>query len=143
MSASNQADLNNVLPSDIVCDDGNFNHKHEKPMMAHDYAPYEAAILKEIEDLKNESLVSRNARQIVTLDQQSVGRLSRMDAMQQQAMANATEARRQARILQLTAALERLKSGEFGYCVDCGEDIAPSRLNANPTVTKCISCQNG
>ena len=76
----------------------------------------------------------------VELDQTSVGRLSRIDAMQVQAMALATERRRVAELARVTAALERLDSDEFGYCEICGEAIAPARLEYNPAVTTCIGC---
>ena len=56
----------------------------------------------------------------VALDQQSVGRLSRVDAMQRQAMAFASQARRQHEARMITAALGRIAAGDFGYCGDAG-----------------------
>ena len=79
-------------------------------------------------------------RRPVELDQQSVGRLSRMDAMQVQAMAQAQEGRRQAQLRRIDGALERLAAGEYGLCVECGEDIPPKRLEIDPTVTRCVDC---
>ena len=76
----------------------------------------------------------------VELDQTSVGRLSRIDAMQMQAMALATEQRRQAELARVLAALARLGTEEFRYCEICGEAIAPARLGHNPAVTTCIGC---
>lgn len=76
----------------------------------------------------------------VELDQTSVGRLSRIDAMQVQQMALATEQRRKSELARVNAALERLDSDEFGYCEKCGEQIAPARLEHNPAVTTCIGC---
>ena len=38
-------------------------------------------------------------------------------------------------------ALARLHEPEYGVCVDCGADIPYSRLSANPTAMRCISCQ--
>ena len=76
----------------------------------------------------------------VELDQTSVGRLSRIDAMQVQAMALATDQRRKAELARVTAALERVDSDEFGYCEICGEEIAPRRIEHNPAVTTCIGC---
>jgi len=97
-------------------------------------------IKKRLEAIEKEDITSKDDRAIVTLDQQSVGRLSRMDAMQQKAMADATFRRRQAQKVQLEAALKRLASGEFGACQDCGEDIAPERLLLSPTVLRCKEC---
>lgn len=90
--------------------------------------------------LESEASANAEARDVVTLDQQSVGRLSRMDAMQQQAMAKATQARREVESRQIKAALQRLDDGEFGYCAACGEEISAPRLALTPTATKCIAC---
>lgn len=91
-------------------------------------------------ELQKLSAISAEARDTVTLDQQSVGRLSRMDAMQAQAMAQATERQREIEIMRLAAALQRLEDGEYGMCVKCGEDIAPKRLEIDPAATHCIDC---
>lgn len=80
------------------------------------------------------------AEQTVELDQTRVGRLSRMDAMQAQAMSIETGRRRRRKLLQIEAALKRLEDDEYGYCRECGEDIAPARLEIDPTVELCISC---
>ncbi len=79
----------------------------------------------------------------VVLDQQSVGRLSRMDALQNQAMAKASHARRAIERKRLTDALRRIGEGEFGYCEDCGDDIALPRLELDPAATRCIQCARG
>ena len=100
-------------------------------------------ILNRLAELDAEDTATKTDRATVTLDQQSVGRLSRMDAMQQQAMANATHQRRQQERSRLNAALARIKTDEFGICIDCGDDIAPKRLEANPTVLLCINCARG
>lgn len=76
----------------------------------------------------------------VELDQQVQGRLSRMDALQGQAMAQATNERRRIEIAQIDAALGRMDQGEFGYCVECGEEIAPRRLELNPAIARCLEC---
>ena len=76
----------------------------------------------------------------VELDQQVQGRLSRMDAIQGQAMAQATIERRHVEISQIDAAFQRMEEGEFGYCVECGEGIAPKRLELNPAIARCIDC---
>jgi len=74
------------------------------------------------------------------LDQQSVGRLSRLDSMQVQAMAKAADARRAQEIRRIDAALGRVQSGDYGYCVACGEAIAPGRLDADPAAPRCADC---
>ncbi|MFT5487408.1 MAG: DnaK suppressor protein [Paracoccaceae bacterium] len=76
----------------------------------------------------------------VELDQQVQGRLSRMDAIQGQAMAQATIERRRVEIAQIDAAFKRMEEDEFGYCVECGEDIAPKRLELSPAIARCVEC---
>ena len=80
------------------------------------------------------------AEQTVELDQASVGRLSRMDAMQAQAMSIETGRRRRQKLLQIADALQRIEEDEYGYCDECGEAIAPARLAIDPTVQLCIQC---
>ena len=100
-------------------------------------------LLAERADLLKEDAQGAEDRETVMLDQTSVGRLSRMDAMQRQAMAEATHRRRAARQSRIDAALGRMDEGEFGYCTDCGEEIAPKRLELDPTVPTCVSCAKG
>lgn len=77
---------------------------------------------------------------IVELDQAKVGRLSRMDAMQAQAMAQASVDRRDQMLRRIESALKRIDNDEYGYCRECDEPIAPKRLEFDPTVTLCIGC---
>jgi DnaK suppressor protein len=77
---------------------------------------------------------------IVELDQSKVGRLSRMDAMQAQAMAKASDQRREATLRRVAAALKRIDDGEYGVCQSCDEPINPKRLEFDPTVLLCIDC---
>ncbi|MDG1996603.1 MAG: TraR/DksA C4-type zinc finger protein, partial [Emcibacteraceae bacterium] len=76
----------------------------------------------------------------VTLDQTSVGRLSRMDAMQGQAMAEEIKRRRENEILRIKAAFERMDEEEYGYCLTCGEDIIEERLKLDPSNALCSKC---
>lgn len=83
---------------------------------------------------------SAGDRRPVELDQARVGRLSRMDAMQSQAMSIETERRRQAELGRIEAALGRIAEDEFGYCLSCGEAIAPKRLELDPANPLCVDC---
>ena len=80
------------------------------------------------------------AEQTVELDQARVGRLSRMDAMQAQAMSKETGRLRRQKLLQIEAALQRIENDEYGYCGECGGDIVTGRLDADPTALFCIQC---
>jgi DnaK suppressor protein len=79
----------------------------------------------------------------VELDQQAVGRLSRMDALQNQAMARAQQSRRDTEARRLRTALHRIETGEFGWCEDCGEAIPARRLELDPAAIRCVSCASG
>ena len=80
--------------------------------------------------------------QSVELDQSKVGRLSRMDALQQQAMADASRGRAQRELVRVRLALKRIEEGDYGYCAECGEEIAAGRLDFDPANPLCIDCAN-
>ena len=82
-----------------------------------------------------------NAAGTVTLDQQSVGRVSRIDAIQQQQMAIAGQDQAIRQLRQIEQALKRMDSGDFGYCQSCGEPIRFERLRAQPFASLCLDCQ--
>tara|TARA_R110001606_G_scaffold36685_46_gene104868 strand:- start:4366 stop:4704 length:339 start_codon:yes stop_codon:yes gene_type:complete len=107
-----------------------------------DVAAYFAPLLRlELAELQQASADTAASRKPVELDQQSVGRLSRMDAMQNQAMAAAIETRRRGRIRSLNAALARIESGEFGFCESCGGSVPFERLALDPTYSRCVGCR--
>ena len=85
---------------------------------------------------------SRQSTEPVTLDQQAVGRVSRMDAIQQQQMAVANRDQLTLQFKLVSAALRRVKSGEYGRCLQCGEPIAFARLEAQPFAPNCLDCQS-
>lgn len=74
----------------------------------------------------------------VKLDQRSVGRLSRMDALQGQAMALETERRRVQEIRRIEAALKRIDEGEYGFCAVSGEPIPRARLDLDPAAATTV-----
>ncbi len=93
-------------------------------------------------ELDAEDAAGQAGQKTVTLDQQAVGRLSRMDALQNQAMAQAQARRRGVSRQRIIAALDRIASGEYGYCARCGEDIAAARLQADPAIALCTACMD-
>lgn len=97
-----------------------------------------------LEAMRRDVLSTRDVRdessETVALDQSRVGRLSRMDAMQNQAMAVAGKARAEQRLRLIDAALQRIKTGDYGDCMECGEAINPKRLEVDPTALYCIEC---
>ncbi|WP_419913663.1 TraR/DksA family transcriptional regulator [Hoeflea sp.] len=86
------------------------------------------------------SRLSEESRSTVVLDQQAVGRLSRMDSMQQQAMAEAQERQRQRDLVRIEMAERRIKDGDYGYCAECDEEIPDGRLEIDPMAEKCVHC---
>ena len=108
-----------------------------------DYAVAKSRLLERRNELEHLREISEDARKPVTLDQQSVGRLSRMDAMQGQAMAEATERKRTAELMRIERALKALETDEYGLCISCGEEIAQKRLDIDPSALSCIECMRG
>ncbi len=91
-------------------------------------------------ELLEQCVATEHDRDPVELDQTSVGRLSRMDALQSQAMALETERRRETEIQRIDAALKRIEDDDYGYCLTCGEEIAVKRLDFDPATPVCIDC---
>lgn len=101
---------------------------------------FETLIRTCLAGIEAEEAATAGDRRPVELDQQSVGRLSRMDAMQVQAMAAAQSRRRGVERRRLLAALERISSGEYGWCAACGEEIGERRLGIDPAAALCVDC---
>jgi DnaK suppressor protein len=95
------------------------------------------------EELLALSEIAKDGRRPVSLDQTQVGRLSRMDALQSQAMSLEIDRRRRQELARIEAALKRLVAGDFGYCLVCGEKIPKKRLNFDPTAAACVGCAGG
>lgn len=99
---------------------------------------------QQLQAQRQELLATRDAAKDstkpVTLDQASVGRLSRMDAMQGQAMAIEGQRRRELQLQRIQSALARMQSGDYGLCTACDEQIAVRRLETDPAATLCIAC---
>ena len=92
------------------------------------------------EELQVLAQTANASAQVVELDQARVGRLSRMDAMQAQAMSQATGRRRELMLKKITAALARMDKDDYGLCRSCDEPINPKRLEYDPTAILCVSC---
>ena len=106
------------------------------------------AFLKEMKQLLQDRLAelsaveeqNRRDRAPVELDQTRVGRLSRMDAMQHQAMASAQGERRRLERMRIEAALNRIEDETFGDCLRCGDEISLARLRVDPAIPVCVVC---
>ena len=92
------------------------------------------------EELERLAATGDASAAVVELDQARVGRLSRMDAMQAQAMAQASGQRREMMLREIASALKRIDDGGYGVCEGCDEPINPNRIEVDPTVRLCIDC---
>ena len=92
-------------------------------------------------DLEAQLVANASAAKPVKLDPSAVGRLSRMDAMQGQAMAKATRRGMELQLAQCKSALQAVLRDEYGFCRRCEEPIGFKRLNAKPEAPFCLECQ--
>ena len=83
-----------------------------------------------------------DAARPVKLDQTAVGRISRVEAMQDQAMAQAAQRTAKLRLEQCHNALQAIARGGYGLCRKCEEPIGVKRLRAKPEAPFCLSCQH-
>jgi DnaK suppressor protein len=74
------------------------------------------------------------------LEQDTVGRLSRVEALQSQGLTKTLAAREQAQLEQIVAALRRLEEGTYGACNGCGAPIPMERLRIYPETVACTTC---
>ncbi len=109
-------------------------------MTPQDTARFARLIHDRLAGIEAENQLGHDAQAVVPLDQQSVGRLSRMDALQNQAMAKAQQQRRDIQTRRLAAAPRRIETGEFGWCEGCGDAIPLRRLELDPAAVQCVSC---
>lgn len=99
-----------------------------------------ALLLERRATLARVAATTSEAAATVELDQARIGRLSRMDALQSQAMAQEIGRRNQRELAALDEALRRIDDGDFGLCRRCDDAIAEARLRANPAAPLCIDC---
>jgi DnaK suppressor protein len=99
-----------------------------------------ADLLRLRETLQEQDTASGESAKPVALDQSAVGRLSRMDALQQQSMAVEEKRRRGVRSQQVAASLAALEEGRYGECRRCEEPIGYRRLKARPESPFCVPC---
>lgn len=92
------------------------------------------------QEIEAELVSGKESSGIVELDQSKVGRLSRMDALQVQAMAQASVRRLEVTLRNIDSALRRIDEDTYGSCQRCEEPIAPKRLEFDPAALFCIEC---
>ena len=70
----------------------------------------------------------------------ALGRLSRMEAMQDQQMVLELRRRKKRQLLDVDNAIKRIEQESFGSCMFCGQSISTDRLDAFPEVQTCVNC---
>lgn len=110
------------------------------PLSEQQLAEFRALLESQRDALHDTSEMAADSSKPVVLDQTSVGRLSRMEAIQAQAMAVATQQRRENQLQRIKFALARMADDEYGLCQSCEEPINPRRLKFNPTAALCLEC---
>lgn len=92
--------------------------------------------------LERSTKANGNGR-VPDLDQSAVGRLSRIEALQNQGMTRNIKERDRVQLEQVLKALERLEAGSFGFCTDCRGPIRFERLLVFPEALNCAACGSG
>lgn len=99
-------------------------------------------LLEQQQELIQVRSSGERAAATVVLDQTSVGRLSRMDAMQSQVMLQEAARRRELLLRDIDDSLRKIESGDYGICEECGENISKKRMLFNPSIAYCIKCSS-
>ncbi len=105
-----------------------------------DLSSLKARLLAQRDELLRQSVDHADELKPVELDQARLGRLSRMDAMQSQALSAELQRRRETDLRRIDEALQRMEDGEYGYCLTCGDPINPKRLEIEPMTKQCVRC---
>lgn len=93
-----------------------------------------------LEKLRRSMETTDEAAEPVELDPGAVGRLSRIDSLQNQAISSNLQEREQARLAGILSALERIEEGTYGRCRECDEAIQYGRLLVYPEAATCSTC---
>jgi len=119
-------------------------NRADRVIMAKNTLPNQKHYKKLLLDRQKELLalakMSQETASPVELDQSRVGRLSRMDAIQGQAMSLEAKRRTDAELTRITSALKRIDAGDYGLCLQCEEKIVAGRLEIDPSVLLCVQC---
>jgi DnaK suppressor protein len=103
-------------------------------------AELRAELEAELAKLERSMLITEEGLKPVKLDQTAVGRLSRMDELQNQAMTRNLHEREEMKLAGLNQALKRMDEGTYGTCTECGAEIPVPRLEVFPETATCMEC---
>lgn len=105
-----------------------------------DLQKYKHLLEQQRDELMSSQQRAQSSTQTVELDQASVGRVSRVDALQSQSMAVETTRLRQQQLRKISTALALIESDDYGYCSICDDEIDPRRLEIDPASIMCVPC---
>jgi DnaK suppressor protein len=103
-------------------------------------ADLRAELDRQLQRLERSMRVTEEASRPVELDQTAVGRLSRMDSLQNQSLTRSLRERESAKLAQLHQALARMDAGTYGVCTECGAPVPFERLFVFPEAPSCTAC---
>jgi DnaK suppressor protein len=103
-------------------------------------AGFRAELERQLAKLEKSMTVTDQALKTVELDQGAVGRLSRMDSLQNQSLAKNLRERESVGLALIEEALRRLDAGTYGTCTACGSPVAAERLFVFPESGTCARC---
>lgn len=93
-----------------------------------------------LQKLERSMRTTEEAVRPVKLDQTAVGRLSRIDSLQNQGLMRNLQEREQVKLGQILSAFQRIEGGTYGLCLECGGEIPFARLQVFPETPTCTSC---
>lgn len=97
-------------------------------------------LTRQLRRLERSMKLTDEAARPVELDQTAVGRLSRMDSLQNQGLTKSLQERERIKLARLKEALARVEAGTYGVCPECGADIPFGRLSVFPEAPSCAAC---
>ena len=100
----------------------------------------QAELERQLGRLQKSMKVTDEALRPVELDQTAVGRLSRIDSLQNQSLSRGLRDRENVRLSQIREALARLGDGTYGVCTVCENRISFERLFVFPEAPECTEC---
>ena len=100
---------------------------------------YQKLLQKSLEEIEDYLAKTKESAEAVSPDK-SLGRLSRMEAMQDQQLILEARRRKKIQKVAVLSALQRIENGQFGICIFCGKPIASQRLEVAPESSACVSC---
>lgn len=95
---------------------------------------------RQLRRLERSMKVTEAAMEPVKLDQTAVGRLSRIDTLQNQGLTRNLQEREQVKLAHIQEAFRRMEEGTYGLCVSCGGEIPFGRLYVMPEAPTCAIC---